>query len=344
MVLELLLRWLSKGEGAKVDDVKHTALGYADDIKISANTIKEMNNRFAKVEAFGEWANIQLKPAKCASMSLRKGEHSKRVFTTCNNICITALQKSESYAFLGTLIDPKLKYTDIRKNIEKKVIKYINILHQADLYGWMKVTLLKGFVMPRITFPFSTANIPITFLERLGRKIRRAMRLWLGLPPNACNASFYSTTEKLGLAVRSLVDEYKHAQFTTAIKTITSNDAKVKSISVSSYKAELNLLCKKMAESDISIACLNNYEEFETITPGQWVDLANTVELHHPTFKWSINTMNTTILFMCIVPYYTLGTAHSQLPVPVVAKMKVKMKVKGENKENNYKKKMKVNI
>jgi hypothetical protein len=282
LTLELLLRWLLNGTGVEIAHINYTALGYADDIALANQNAKNLAALFAKVEAFGMWANIDVKPAKCATLAFDKnGKAYDPMIETSLGKPIPYLKSNESYRFLGTEIDAKLRYKQVQRDLSKTLTKAIHNLHAADLDGWQKMDLFRQFVMPKLTFPFATANIPLHQLQAADRKIRVFFRSCLSLTPNACNALFYNAVNNLGLGHRSLEDEYKRLQATTAVKAILDRDQTVQSLAASSYEDELYELLDIVPEMcDIYSECIHQWSTFGNILPSTWLLLWHLAQHH----------------------------------------------------------------
>ena len=62
---------------------------------------------------------------------------------------------------------------------------------------------------PRIMWPLSIYNIPLSKVEDMQKKITKSLKRWLKIPNSLSNTCFYSTTSRLRLPYSSLVEEFK---------------------------------------------------------------------------------------------------------------------------------------
>ena len=65
-------------------------------------------------------------------------------------------------------------------------------------------------MMPRLMWPLSIYNVPLTTVELLQRKITASLKKWLKLPKSLSNACFYSKSSKLKLPYSPLSGHSHH--------------------------------------------------------------------------------------------------------------------------------------
>ena len=63
--------------------------------------------------------------------------------------------------------------------------------------------------MPRILWPLTVYDIPLTPVERMEQMINKKLRKWLGVPMSFNTNALYATSFTLSMPMKSLVEEYK---------------------------------------------------------------------------------------------------------------------------------------
>lgn len=74
-------------------------------------------------------------------------------------------------------------------------------------------------VLPRLLWPLLVYEVATSTVERLERKLKTYLRMWLGVQRSFCSIGLYSTVSKLQLPVTSVVKEYKATKIITACLT-----------------------------------------------------------------------------------------------------------------------------
>ena len=71
-------------------------------------------------------------------------------------------------------------------------------------------------------------EIPVTTVECIQKTINRWLRRWLGVPQSFSEISLYSTTCKLQLPLKSVVEEYRFIKAGAYMTVRESRDDKIK--------------------------------------------------------------------------------------------------------------------
>ena len=221
--LELLLRWLNVDAEVKFGSVKFAYLAYADDIVLVCYSKHLLELQFTKVMAFGNWANLHVKPTKCACLALRWDKSKNKAVPYNPKIMfygapLPHLTEVDHYRFLGTETDPLLRYLAVEKDIRKCLKLFLNRLSDAPVDAWMKLEMLRTYVFPGLVFPLTIANLKESVLRELDVLVRKAVRGWLSLPPNSSVGHFYAPLSLGGLNLKSFVDEWKKLHEANLIK------------------------------------------------------------------------------------------------------------------------------
>ena len=277
MCLEFLLRWLNVDALSSIGGKKFAFLAYADDLVLLSPSVEHARLQFAKVRAFGDWANLHVKPSKCAAVAISyEADGSTKSFDPKIPVrggFLPSLSKDGNYRFLGTLIDATLSYKGARSSIEKALKSYLTKLHLAPVPAFMKLEMLRRFVFPKLTFPLATASAPRAWLQRLDRTVRRAVRSWLSLPPCSTTSHFYASPAVGGLNLVSFEDAWARNQASTAIKALCHPDDKLAAVAKDSLRKATDQLHALLPDSDASRSVKLQEEEFGVAEPAIWMSL-----------------------------------------------------------------------
>lgn len=69
---------------------------------------------------------------------------------------------------------------------------------------FQKADILKGNLIPQLTYLADQANVKEPYLESLDLAIQTVVEEWLNLPTNACGAILYSSTQDGRLGITRL--------------------------------------------------------------------------------------------------------------------------------------------
>ena len=87
-------------------------------------------------------------------------------------------------------------------------------------------------MMPKLMWPLSIYNVPLTTVEWLQTKITASLKKWLKLARSLSSAYFYSKTSKLKLPYSSLTEEFKAAKAKNLVTYQESSDTCVRNAGI----------------------------------------------------------------------------------------------------------------
>ena len=283
LCLELLLRWLNVDNNTKINDVKLSFLGYADDVNIlelgtdKKTVIKNMNNHITKLQIFSEFSNIKINGDKCQSSLISKTVKSKAQSHPTNikngDNLFPHLNKQDSYKTLGTHFDMNRKFYRIHTDLKGKLQNILTKLSLAKIPNWMKLKLFNIFAFSKFTFPMYNGEITITNLKLLDKIIRKAIRSWFSLPPCSSVDFFYTNAKYCGLHAKSLELEYKKMKLLNLATLFTTKDTKVNEIFNKSYQNEIIRLNNLLPGNENIIIFEQSY-----INPTKYLQIINKLQ------------------------------------------------------------------
>ena len=285
MFLEPLLRWLKIGNaGVKINNNdKINILGYCDDIATVTEGLGETQILFNKIKAFGQAVGIDLKATKCATMLVSKRNKKKIEIENpqlqYEGEQVPVLNINDSYRFLGVELDTKLTYMNIRKNINSFLKKALLRLHESPLKGRQKIALLKQCVIPKLSFPLHAANLPITFIRKQDKTIRKYLRTWLGLNKGAATDFFHISPKLGGLNIPALEDEAIRRMTSSKVRTLLGTDIEAKNAAIYTINQERKKIVRYLKNFNPTLDkySTNIVEELEKEIKLENIDKVNSV-------------------------------------------------------------------
>ena len=83
-------------------------------------------------------------------------------------------------------------------------------------------------LLPRLMWPLSIYNVPMSFVDKLQNKITAYLKKWLGLPRSMSPACLYSKSAKLRFPFSELTEEVKAAKARNLMTLQESEDLRIK--------------------------------------------------------------------------------------------------------------------
>ena len=164
------------------------------------------------------------------------------------------------------------------------VIHKGNTVHHSFILQQTKNWSFEHGIIPRIRWPFTMYDFPMSKVEQMEHAANRYLRKWLGVLPSFSSVNLYSKTAKLTLPITSTVEECKAMKAGAVMSLQLSNDYKVQ-------QADKTISCAKkwdpkQAVSDAEVklrhndivgvvckgrSCLGNYEtvHWKTANPKE---------------------------------------------------------------------------
>ena len=183
---------------------------FMDDIVTTTETVVQTSLLINKLIGKLDYAGLTVKPEKCRSLVIFKGKVLNKQINIKSKP-ITQLQE-KSIKYLGKTYSASLDEKEQTIAIESQLKDDIRKIEKCRIPGRYKAWMLQHMLLPRLMWPLSIYNVPLTFVDRLQNRITAALKKWLGLPKSLSQACLYSKSAKLRLPYTELKEEVKAAK------------------------------------------------------------------------------------------------------------------------------------
>ena len=181
---------------------------FMDDVTLNAESRSHMEQLVTRPQELFKWAAMKIKPLKCRSLSLLKGNCKEIKFSLSGNEIRTIRVKSVKSlgrCYSLPLID-RHRWQDLRKQLQNG----LRSTDKCDLMNKDKIWCIYFGLIPKLASPLQIYEVSLTKVETMERLISKFIKKkWLGVPNSLINMALYSSSKKLKLPTLSLVEEYK---------------------------------------------------------------------------------------------------------------------------------------
>ena len=209
MAMEVVIRaskWVVGGERLKCGQRLPPIRAYMDDMTTLTSTIACTKRLLGKLHDNITWARMKFKPSKSRSISIIKGKLTDQRFHI-NNTPIPLVSELPVKS-LGRLYNARLKDSAQSDQLREETIKGLVSIDKTLLPGKLKLWCLQFGLLPRLMWPLTVYEIPMTKVEKLERTVSSYIKKWLGLPRCLSNIGLYGHCA-LELPISSLTEEFK---------------------------------------------------------------------------------------------------------------------------------------
>ena len=219
--------------GPKMEGIRVSALGLADDAIIATETGKALQHQ---VDIFlTEVGKTGLRPnaRKCSTLSIKiDGKKERWVVDKNSNIEIEgeevpSMGPEGVYKYLGINIGAQGR----RGTLGPKLHQGLEELSHAPLKPQQRLYLLRAHLIPKVSYVGVLGKTTMTELRRLDRHIRNRVRAWLRLPKDTPTPYFHADAKYGGLGVPSLATSIGLMKTVRFGKMAMSDDPTVLAIS-----------------------------------------------------------------------------------------------------------------
>ena len=203
---------------------------FMDDIASTTETVPQTKYLLNSTDSKLKWAGLSARAKKCRSLVIIKGKIKKRLLKIGGEM-ITPIQEQPT-KHLGKQYSEKLNEKDQIDNVAKTVVNDLKKIDRCKLPGRYKAWIVQHMMMPRLMWPLSIYNVPLTTVEWLQTKITAMLKKWLKLPKSLSSACFYSKSTKLKLPYSSLTEEFKAAKARNLVTLQESKDECIRNANI----------------------------------------------------------------------------------------------------------------
>ena len=224
MAMEVIIRasrWVVGGQQLKAGLRLPPIRAYMDDMTTLTTTMPCTRRLLKKLQENLEWARMKIKPSKSRSISVVKGKLSEQRFFIGEEPIPTVSEKPVKS--LGRWYDANLKDKDQVHQLRQDTICGLESIDKSLLPGRLKLWCLQFGLLPRLMWPLTIYEVPISKVEKLERLISSFARKWLGLPRCFSNIGLYGRGI-LELPVSSLTEEFKCSKVRLEMTLTESRD------------------------------------------------------------------------------------------------------------------------
>lgn len=209
-MLVLSVKGETKGPKTESGQQQESCRLFMDDIASTTETLVQTRYLLDKLTDKLKWAGLTVKPEKCRSLVVIKGEISER--TPCiEGVPITSI-KEKSVKYLGKRYTKEMNEQEQTEEVLKELKSSLKKVERCRVPGKYKSWMLQHMILPRLMWPLTIYNIPWTKVELMQSEITKALKRWLGLPKSLSVECLYSRTGKLQLPYTELTEEVKAAK------------------------------------------------------------------------------------------------------------------------------------
>ena len=209
-MLVLSVKGETKGPKTESGQQQESCRLFMDDIASTTETLVQTRYLLDKLTDKLKWAGLTVKPEKCRSLVVIKGEISERT-PYIEGVPITSI-KEKSVKYLGKTYTKEMNEQEQTKEVLKELKSSLKKVEKCRVPGKYKSWMLQHMILPRLMWPLTIYNIPWTKVELMQSEITKKLKRWLGLPKSLSVECLYSKTGKLQLPFTELTEEVKAAK------------------------------------------------------------------------------------------------------------------------------------
>ena len=193
-----------------------------DDIATTTETVPQTNILLQKVSEKLKWAELEARAHKCRSLVIFKGQVQRRSLKLGGDT-ITPIQ-DKPVKYLGKEYKATLNESEQIQDVQRNLKIELKKIDKCKLPGRYKCWIVQHMLIPRLMWPLTIYNIPLTKVEELQKKITISLKKWMGIPKNFSTDCMYSKSSRLKLPFSSLIEEYKATKARNMVTFTESED------------------------------------------------------------------------------------------------------------------------
>ncbi|CAK9798939.1 Retrovirus-related Pol polyprotein from type-1 retrotransposable element R2 (Fragment) [Anthophora plagiata] len=206
LVIDELLKKLSKCDGIEVNGAKLTTMAFADDIVVLAPNPKTMTNQIRVLENFFKKHRLQINIKKCAALQCFTVPGTKRLVVDTrphlyiNGDPVPTLGVASQFKYLGY----NYAYCGVIMPSPSKLEGMLSNLKKSPLKPWQKLNMLQRYLIPRLHHGLQNMDINKKKLEYIDRCIVKFVKAILHLPITTPTPYIHAPLRRGGLGIPSL--------------------------------------------------------------------------------------------------------------------------------------------
>lgn len=224
LAMEVIIRasrWVVGGQRIRPELRLPPVRAYMDDLTTLTTTKACTARLLGKLQENIELARMKIKPSKSRSISIVKGKLLDHRFHIGEEPIPTISEKPVKS--LGRWYDASLKDKEQVEQLRKEVASGLENIDRSLLPGKLKLWCMQYGLLPRLLWPLTLYEVPLSKVEKLERVVNAYARKWLGLPRCLSSIGLYGKG-MLHLPISSLAEEYKCAKVRLEMMLLDSSD------------------------------------------------------------------------------------------------------------------------
>ena len=203
---------------------------FMDDLTSTTLNLVQTAYLLTKLFKLLKWAGLESKLEKCRSLVIIKGKISKKT-PVIDGVPITSITE-KPVKYLGKQYNESLNEQEQIEEIMKECIRSLKQINKCKLPGQYKAWMLQHMLLPRLLWPLTIYNVPMSKVSELQKKITAKLKSWLGFPKQLSVECFYTKSGKLQLPFSELTEEVMAAKARILTTLEESNDPCVRNAGV----------------------------------------------------------------------------------------------------------------
>ena len=203
---------------------------FMDDIQTTTETVPQTKHLLGKLNEKMKWAGLDFRLVKCRYLVIYKGE-VKNVEIKIDGVAMRPL-KDLPVKNLGKKYSYDLGEKQQIKEVEEHLKEDLKKIGKCKLPGRYKCWMVQHMLTPRVMWPLTIYNIPMSKVEEMQKRVTKSLKSWLKVPSSLSSTCFYSTTSRLRLPFSSLVEEFKVAKARNLITFEESEDICIRNANI----------------------------------------------------------------------------------------------------------------
>ena len=173
-----------------------------DDLTSTTLNLVQTAYLLTKLFKLLKWAGLESKLEKCRSLVIIKGKISKKT-PVIDGVPITSITE-KPVKYLGKQYNESLNEQEQIEEIMKECIRSLKQINKCKLPGQYKAWMLQHMLLPRLLWPLTIYNVPMSKVSELQKKITAKLKSWLGFPKPLSVECLYTKSGRLQLPFSEL--------------------------------------------------------------------------------------------------------------------------------------------
>ena len=175
LVMEMILR----SAEVKTNQITGPSMkAFMDDVTLIAESRSHMEKLVTHLQELFKWAARKIKPSKCQSLSLLKGNCKEIKFSVSGNEIPTIHGKSVQS--LGRCYSLPLTDRHWWQNLRKQLQNGLRSIYKCDLMNKNKIWCIYFGLIPKLAWPLQICEVSLTKVETMERLISKFIKKMVG--------------------------------------------------------------------------------------------------------------------------------------------------------------------